>query len=247
MTEFDKKTLVIIPSRIGSTRLPRKSLVKIGDKTMVQRVAEMVLQSGLSNIFVATDSEEIASSLQEIGVKSIFTDTNCPSGTDRTFEAWQNLADKENFEYLINVQGDMPFVSPLIIKEVAEKLWLSNSDIVTPVVRTKKADAEGESNVKVVATLDNKALYFSRSMIPNSAEDYLYHVGVYGYKAKSLETFVKLPASFLEKTERLEQLRALENGMSIEICFVDTIPISIDTQDDLKKALDYYEKVKNVL
>jgi 3-deoxy-manno-octulosonate cytidylyltransferase (CMP-KDO synthetase) len=245
--KFDKETLVIIPSRIGSTRLSQKPLVDIGGKTMIERVCDMVTKSGLSNIFVATDSHKIADSLDKIGIKSIMTDEGCNSGTDRTFAAWQNLGNKENYKYIINVQGDMPFVSPNIIREVAEKLWQTQADIITPVVKTDKATAEGESNVKVVSDIHNKALYFSRSMIPHSSENYLYHVGIYGFRAESLTKFVKLPISFLEKTERLEQLRALENGMTIEICYADTIPISIDTQEDLNKALEYYKTIKDEL
>jgi len=237
---MQKKTLVIIPSRIGSTRLAKKALVNIGDKTMVEHVALQVIASKLENIYVATDDNEIASTLKAHGINSIMTDPNCPSGTDRVYEAWQNLPNKDDFEYLINVQGDMPFVEPSIISTVAEVLWKSNCDIVTPVAKVGIEEARPESNVKVVSTLDNKALYFSRSLIPNGALEFLYHVGVYGYKASSLEKFVKLPMSFLEKSERLEQLRAIENGMSIEICEVDTIPISIDTDEDLQKALKYY-------
>ena len=235
-----KKTLVIIPSRIGSTRLARKALVKIGEQTMVEHVSKRVIDSGLENIFVATDSLEIAEVLKNAGVETILTDSSCQTGTDRVYAAWKSLKNHNEFDYIINVQGDMPFVEPSIISEVARSLWESDCDIVTPVVKVGKMEAEGESNVMVVATKFNKALYFSRSMIPNSSEEYLYHVGVYGYKAAALEKFVNLEMSFLEKTERLEQLRALENDMSIGICYVDTIPISVDTIEDLEKAVNYY-------
>ncbi len=236
------KTLVIIPSRIGSTRLARKALAKIGTITMVEHVALQVIESGLDNIFVATDSSDISNQLSEHNIDSIMTSSDYQSGTDRVYAAWQGLNNKDQFEYIINVQGDMPFIDPSIIRKVAEVLWSSECDIVTPVVKVGIDDAMPESNVKAVATLDNKALYFSRSLIPNGATEFLYHVGVYGYKAKSLEDFVKLPMTFLEKSERLEQLRALENGMSIEICHVDTIPISVDTSEDLEKARNFYEK-----
>ena len=126
---MQKKTLVIIPSRIGSTRLAKKALVNIGDKTMVEHVALQVIASKLENIYVATDDNEIASTLKAHGINSIMTDPNCPSGTDRVYEAWQNLPNKDDFEYLINVQGDMPFVEPSIISTVAEVLWKSNCDI----------------------------------------------------------------------------------------------------------------------
>lgn len=241
---MQKKTLVIIPARIGSTRLEKKALAKIGEKTMVEHVALQVQSTNLENIFVATDSKEIADVLKSHNINSIMTDSNCQSGTDRVYAAWQNLPNKDEFEYIINVQGDMPFIEPSIIYEVAKKLWVSKSDIVTPVVKVDIEEARPESNVKVVSTLNNQALYFSRSLIPNGAPEFLYHVGVYGYKASSLAKFVSLPASFLEKSERLEQLRALENGMKIEICYVESIPISIDTPADLEKALIYYDSLK---
>lgn len=240
------QTLVIIPARLGSTRLPEKPLIKIGDISMIARVAMQVLKSGLDNIYVATDSKKIADELISYNIKSIMTDPNCPSGTDRTFEAWNNLPNKENFKYIINVQGDMPFIEPSIISKVAQTLWHSKCDIVTPVAKVGIEEAESESNVKVVSTLDGKAMYFSRSLIPNGASEFLYHVGVYGYKAESLSNFVKLAVSEIEKAERLEQLRAIENGMTIEICEVKTIPISIDTSADLKKAIDYYNHLASL-
>jgi len=238
------KTLVIIPSRIGSTRLAKKPLLKIGNQTMIERVSIQTIASGLANIYVATDDIDIFNQLSECRINSIMTPSDCQSGTDRVYTAWQKLSNKNQFDYIINVQGDMPFVDPSIIQKVAEALWESKCDIVTPVVKVNTDDAISESNVKVVATLNNKALYFSRSLIPNGATEFLYHVGIYGYKAQSLEKFVNLPMTFLEKVERLEQLRALENGMSIEICYVDTMPISIDTPADLEKAQNYYNIIK---
>lgn len=243
--KFANETLVVIPSRIGSTRLPRKSLVKIGNKTMIELVTEKVIESGLKNIYVATDSDEIAAVLAKSGINSIMTAPEIPSGTDRVFDAWQKLPNKTEFKYIINVQGDMPFLSPEIILETARTLWQTDSDIVTPVAKVDYSKVEGDSNVKVVSTINNKVLYFSRSRIPCAGDNYLYHVGIYGYKADSLDKFVKLPISFLERTEKLEQLRALENGMTIEICYVKTIPISIDTPEDLKKAENYYNSLKN--
>lgn len=240
MMNFNKETLVIIPVRIGSTRLAEKALLDIGGVPMVVRVAKKALDSGLENVYIATDSEKIANVLDEAKVNYVYTDPSCPSGTDRVYQAWQTLSNKEDFKYILNVQGDMPFIESSTIYKVANSLWHSNADILTPVVNVGFKAAEGESNVKVVATIDNKALYFSRSMIPNSSENFLYHVGVYGFKAESLRKFVELPVSFLEKTERLEQLRALENGMSIGLCYVDTIPISVDTKEDYNKAIEYY-------
>lgn len=236
------ETLIIIPMRIGSTRLKEKALELIGDKTMIEWVSRQVMASGLDNIFVATDSEKIVDILKPMNIKTIMTKPECASGTDRVYEAWQTLPNKDNFKYIINVQGDMPFVKTEIISELAKNLWKSDCDIITPVTLVSKEEAEGFSNVKVVRTKSNKALYFSRSLIPSMATDFLYHIGVYGYKADSLSKFVQLEPSYLENSERLEQLRAIENDMTIEVFETNSVPISIDTLEDLNKAKDYYNK-----
>jgi 3-deoxy-manno-octulosonate cytidylyltransferase (CMP-KDO synthetase) len=233
---------VIIPSRLGSTRVLQKPLAKIGDLTMIEHVLHSVGKTNLKHIYVATDSDSIAEKISAGGYKFIMTNSNCPTGTDRVYEALQNLAD-DGIKYAVNVQGDMPFVDAAIILDLIERLKNSEHDIITPVSTVGADVANSESNVKVVKDTNNKALYFSRNLIPFGASEYLYHIGVYGFKRSSLEKFVKLPKSPLEIAENLEQLRALENGMSIGLTFTASIPISVDTKEDLAKAIEFYNNI----
>lgn len=230
---------IIIPSRLGSERLFQKPLKLIGNHTMIEHMVRQVKKTGVENIFVATDSELIAEKVVECGGKYIMTSSNCSSGTDRVYEAFQALPN-DKIEYIINVQGDMPFIEPEAILCVIDKLKKSDFGIITPVTKVDVSNAEGNSNVKVVVDNQDRAIYFSRSLIPHHASEFLYHIGIYGFHKNSLATFVKLPQSFLEKNEKLEQLRALENNIPIGICYVDDVPVSVDTNEDLNKAIDFY-------
>lgn len=237
--------VIIIPSRIGSERLAQKPLATIGNIAMIEHVVNQIQKTGLENVYVATDSSLIADTVSAFGAKYIMTKAECASGTDRVYEAFRTLSD-DNIRYVINVQGDMPFVDPKAILEVIKYLKSSEYGIITPVTKVALDAAEGSSNVKVVvarASEDSKldkALYFSRSLIPYGADEFLYHVGIYGFSKNTLAKFVNLPHSNLEKTEKLEQLRALENNIDIGVCYVDNIPISVDTIEDLNKAIDFY-------
>ena len=233
---------VIIPSRLGSERLSQKPLQLIGDIPMIQHVVDSIKLTGLKNIYVATDSELIADKVKERSVEFIMTSEHCTSGTDRVFEAFGKIKDNDNINYVVNVQGDMPFIKPEAILNVIESLKNSYYGITTPVAKVNMGVAEGDSNVKAVITHDGRALYFSRSLIPYGAKEFLYHVGVYGFRKDVLSTFVGLPQSVLEKSERLEQLRALENGIDIGVCYVNDIPISVDTPEDLAKAIEFYHQ-----
>ncbi|HJD67209.1 MAG TPA: 3-deoxy-manno-octulosonate cytidylyltransferase [Rickettsia endosymbiont of Bembidion lapponicum] len=237
---------VIIPSRLSSSRLKQKPLQLIGSFTLIERVFKQVNQTNLEHIYVATDSQEIASVIEKLGGKIIFTDSDIPTGTDRSYEAFKLIPNNQNINYIVNVQGDMPFIEPESILKVIEYLKNSQYDIVTPVVKVEKDSVEAASNVTVAIDSQGKAIYFSRSLIPNGAEEFLYHVGMYGFRKNALERFVILEPTFLEKTERLEQLRLLENGMTIGTCLVNNVPISVDTPEDLSKAIKFYEKSKLV-
>lgn len=247
------KILVVLPVRIGSTRLARKALEKIGGKTMLEHAISNVSKSEIENILVATDYPEIARIAEASNVQSVMTSSECSSGTDRVYQALEKFDRDQKFEYVINVQGDMPFIDPTIINSVALALYNNSSEIVTPVVKVKNDPdnlaenykISSASNVKVVCSASNKALYFSRSVIPHSADDYLLHVGVYGYTRRAIGKFVNLPQSSLEKIEKLEQLRALENDMNIDLVFVDNLPISVDTKEDLKIAKNYFKDINN--
>lgn len=236
---------VIIPSRIGSTRLPSKALAMIGNKTMIEHVIERLCVPLKARLYVATDHDDIAAVAAKAGAVAIMTDPECPTGSDRVFEAYQKLPDKEKINYIINVQGDMPFIKHDAVADIISLLKQDQHDIVTSCVPIGEDVAKIESNVKVVVDKNNNALYFSRSLIPHGAKDFLYHVGIYGFTVKALKQFIDLEQSNYEKCEKLEQLRALENGMKIGICISNEIPISVDTPDDLKKAAMYYDSQYN--
>ena len=234
----------IIPSRLGSTRLPKKALARIGGKSMIEHVVSGLKSIAGNNLYVATDSAEIASCVEKAGGIAIMTDEACPSGSDRTFEAFKKLPNHDKIQYIVNIQGDMPFVRAKVISDVVTMLKTDKYEIVTPAVKVGKDIAGSDSNVKIVVDSNNRAMYFSRSIIPHGADEFLYHVGIYGYKKEALEKFINMEPSLYEQIEKLEQLRALEAGMSIGVCLSQEIPISVDTEEDLAKAKDYYNTYK---
>ncbi len=234
---------IIIPSRLNSVRLAKKPLQFIGKLSMIEHVLRQVYLTKIKNVYVATDSEVIAKKVSNYGGQFILTSQECQSGTDRVYEAFQQVPDNCNINYILNVQGDMPFIEPQSIIKVIETLKLSSHDIITPVVKVGTDVANSNSNVKVITDYNDKALYFSRSLIPHGAKEFLYHVGIYGFRKASLTKFINLPSSTLESSEKLEQLRALQNGMSVGICYVESIPISVDTAEDLNKATNFYQQL----
>jgi len=236
------KTAIFIPSRIGSTRLPNKALADINGIPMVVHVLNRARESGITDIFVATDDEKIKKEIENVGGIAIMTESNLPSGTDRIYAAMEKIS--KNYDIIINLQGDMPNIKPYIIKFVQDVLLNEkNADISTAVVKiTNKNEIENENIVKAVLSINNneaiaRAIYFSRSPCPaspsNQNADYYHHLGIYAYRADSLKKFVNLPISYLENREKLEQLRAIENDMKIYACIVNDLPISIDVQSDL--------------
>ncbi len=234
--------VIIVPSRIGSTRLPKKALAKIGNKTLIEHVVLRIKSEFKGNLYVATDSEEIVKLAKKSGAIAIMTDKDCPTGSDRVFQAFKVIPHNDKIKYVINVQGDMPFVDLHVVRQIITMLKTEDCDIVTSGVKVGKDVAQAESNVKIVVDKYGRALYFSRSMIPHGGEEFLYHVGIYGFKIEALEKFIKLERSKYEICEKLEQLRALENGMKIGVCVSSEIPISVDTREDLEKANLYYSE-----
>jgi 3-deoxy-manno-octulosonate cytidylyltransferase (CMP-KDO synthetase) len=233
----------IIPSRIGSTRLPNKALADIGGKSMIEHVVSRLKAVSASNLYVATDSEKIVKKVSYAGGIAIVTSKGCSTGSDRVYEAFQKIPHNDKIKYIINVQGDMPFVDYRVLEKIIEKLKNTDFDVVTPVVKVGNDIANSDSNVKVVVDINDKALYFSRSLIPHGAQEFLYHVGIYGYKSEALEKFVKLNKTQYELVEKLEQLRALENGINIGVVMSNEIPISVDTHEDLEKAREHNTKL----
>lgn len=235
-------TAIIIPSRIGSTRLLEKPLKLIGNKTMIEHVVLRALESDSGEVFVATDSELIAEKVKSAGATPIMVTEDLATGTDRVWEALKKIDPSKKIKYVVNLQGDLPLVNPEIIKTLVETLKSSDADIVTPVIKEDAEHTNNPGNVKAIMGFQNKAIYFSRQHIPANSDWYWYHIGIYGFKRDSLERFVNLPQSHTELMEKLEQLRALENGMTIELCVATENAISVDTQEDLDKVILAYNK-----
>ena len=234
------RTIGIIPSRYGSTRFPGKSLTDIAGKSMVRRVYEQASKA-LDEVWVATDDKRIYDHVMEFG-RAIMTSSDHPSGTDRCREAISKI--EGDWDYVINIQGDEPFIDPGEIGRLASALEEANGDIqiATLVVPIKDKDKIKDPNVvKVVRNLKGFAMYFSRSPIPfdrNDEPDYLQHIGIYAYRADILESISELRPSQLEKCESLEQLRWLENGFEIKALVGDHPGMGIDTPEDLKYVLE---------
>lgn len=237
----------IIPSRYSSTRFPGKALCDINGKSMVQRVYEQSKKSvALDKVIVATDDQRIFDHVLSFGGEAVMTSSDHPSGTDRCREALQQL--KESYEYVINIQGDEPFIDPQQIDELAAALKDGNAELATQMIPVNSSEMlfdKGE--VKIVLNTNSEALYFSRMVIPfikgvdekewHLHHAYYRHVGLYAYRHDILEKITKLPVSSLEKAESLEQLRWLENGYKIK-CVVTTFESHcVDTPEDLERLL----------
>lgn len=242
---MQNKILIIIPARLSSSRLPNKPLADIGGKTMIQRVYEQAVKAKLGDVVVACDGEKIANEVKNFAGKYVITDPNLPSGTDRIYAALKTLQKDNNYDIIVNLQGDLPNIEPKIIKTTAENLAKDDSDISTIASKVRdKSEVTNPNVVKIAIAFKEEnfghALYFSRCPIPyaqNGAPQYFHHIGIYAYKRTALEKFIILKQSQLEKYESLEQLRALENNMKISVGIVDSHPISVDTREDLEAAI----------
>ena len=239
------KVVGIIPARYNSTRFPGKPLAMIKGKTMIQRVCEQAWKSKLDAVVVATDDMRIADEVLKFGGKYVMTDPRHQSGTDRCCEAVQML--EEQYDAVINIQGDEPFIDPRHIDLLVDMISRDDTQLASLVKRVEDAeDLFGSSKVKVVMDKTGKALYFSRNPIPfmqNVAHEkwlqkgrFYQHIGIYAYKTETLHQIAKMQPSALEQAESLEQLRWLENGLSIRMAVVAGESLSIDTPDDLAKA-----------
>ena len=232
------KTAIIIPSRYASTRLHAKPLIEVDGKPIVQWVYEKALKvKSADTVIIATDHEEIYNCALSFGANVEMTDVNHQCGSDRIAEVAKR---HEDFEYIVNLQGDEPMITSESIEAIILALKNTDADISTPIRIIKDLKETDNPNiVKCVVDKNNFALYFSRSKIPyerNANEAAFYaHMGVYGYRRESLFKMTSLPQTMLEKTESLEQLRALESGMKIVTAVVDFAPIGIDTAEDLEE------------
>lgn len=235
---------IFIPARLNSSRFPRKILTPINGKPLIIHVLERAQKLNLCECYIACCCEEVKNLIEEHGGKAIITDPNLPSGSDRIFAAVETLDEKP--EFIINLQGDNPVFDGNILIDILKVLQDNiNIDITTPVsLHNDISEAQNENLVKVIFNnMENnqagKALYFSRNAIPNGLNYFYSHIGIYAYRYPALKKFVNLPQSFLEKTERLEQLRAIQNGMNIWAVPVKGNAISVDVKEDLNEVLKY--------
>ena len=239
--------VAIIPARYASTRYPGKPLIDILGKPMIQRVYEQVSQSkSIHRVVVATDDQRIFDQVTSFGGDVVMTAADHPSGTDRCWDAFRQL--KEKYSYIINVQGDEPFIEPGQIDELGAALKDETIELATQMIKVDSHDLlfdKGE--VKIVLNKDSEALYFSRMVIPfikgveendwHKHHTYYRHVGMYAYRADILERITQLPVSSLEKAESLEQLRWLEHGFHIKCVLTEYDSHCIDSPRDLEKVL----------
>lgn len=232
--------IVIIPARMASSRLPGKPLADIGGVPMIVRVWARAMAAGIGPVVVAAAEEEIADAVEKAGGHAVLTHPDLPSGSDRIFAALKLTDPAGRHDTVINCQGDLPALDPAQIRAAAAAL--PGHDIATlaaPI--TDDADRANPAVVKAVVAWEpdgkkGRALYFSRATVPTGPGDHFYHVGLYAYTRDALARFVELPPSPLETREKLEQLRALEAGMTIAVARVDAVPLSVDTPEDLEYA-----------
>jgi 3-deoxy-manno-octulosonate cytidylyltransferase (CMP-KDO synthetase) len=234
--------VVLIPARLASTRLPDKPLADIVGQSMIVRVWRQAVQAGIGPVVVAAAEDAIADVIKRAGGIAVLTDPSLPSGSDRIFAALQTFDLEEKHDVIVNLQGDLPAIDPGNIRDVAETLSVSGADIATLVAEIDNpADFDNPNVVKPVVAWDGtgrrgRALYFTRARAPHGDGPLYHHVGIYAYRREALSRFVCMKPSPLEMREKLEQLRALEAGMSIAVARIDEVPLSVDTPEDLERA-----------
>jgi 3-deoxy-manno-octulosonate cytidylyltransferase (CMP-KDO synthetase) len=233
--------IILIPARLAATRLPGKPLAEIAGKPMIAHVMERATAAGVGPVFVATDSTEIGTAVARAGGHAVMTRTDHVSGSDRIFEALERLDPAANAEIVINVQGDLPTLDPADIRAALGPLADPAVDIATIAAEIRSASERTNPNVvKVVGTPVGpdrlRALYFTRATAPSGDGPLYHHIGLYAYRRTALAKFVGLPPSPLERREKLEQLRALEAGMRIDVAIVGSVPLGVDTPEDLEAA-----------
>lgn len=242
------KFIAIIPARYASTRFPGKPLADMGGKPMIQRVYEQVKRA-VHDVWVATDDSRIFETVQLFGGKAVMTSTEHRSGTDRIQEAYSKIG--EDFDVVINVQGDEPFIQPEQIESLKECFDSKDVELATLVKPFKKEDGFdvlfNPNSPKVVINKKNEAIYFSRSIVPYIRDAhhtewldkhvFYKHIGMYAYRVDVLKEITQLPQSSLEKAESLEQLRWIENDYRIRVGYTDVETIGIDTPEDMERAI----------
>ncbi len=232
----------MIPARMASTRLPGKPLADICGLPMIVQVMHRAREAGIGRVVVAAAEGEVVRAVEAAGGEAVLTDPNLPSGSDRIMAALEAIDPTGHHDIIINVQGDLPTLDPGLIRRADELVRAEEVDVSTLAAEIAVEEERANPNVvKAVIALpeggrSGRALYFTRATAPWGEGPHFHHIGLYAYRRAALARFVSLPPSPLEKREKLEQLRALEAGMRIEVAVVDTVPLGVDTPADLERA-----------
>jgi 3-deoxy-manno-octulosonate cytidylyltransferase (CMP-KDO synthetase) len=233
--------IVLVPARLASTRLPNKPLADLHGEPMIVHVWRRAIEADVGPVLVAADSPAIVEAITARGGLAVLTGLHHQSGSDRIFEAISRFDPDQRHDVVINVQGDLPTIEPAPVRAALKPLNNPLVDIATlACVITREDERTNPNVVKVVGTQIApdllRALYFTRASAPYGDGPLLHHIGLYAYRRASLTRFVSLPPSPLEQREKLEQLRALEAGLRIDVALVDTVPLGVDTAEDLERA-----------
>jgi 3-deoxy-manno-octulosonate cytidylyltransferase (CMP-KDO synthetase) len=237
MAESD--ILILVPARMASNRLPGKPLADIAGQPMIVHVLRRAQEAALGPVAVATDSRDIADAVEKAGGRAVMTRADHLSGSDRIFEALMKLDPQGQVRIVINVQGDLPTLAPADLRAVLKPFDDAAVDIVTLGAELRQGDLNNPNVVKVtgspVSSKHLRATSFTREASASTSKAY-HHIGLYAYRRAALERFVKLPPSPSEMRAKLEQLRAMDAGMRIDVVLVDSVPLGVDTPDDLARA-----------
>jgi 3-deoxy-D-manno-octulosonate cytidylyltransferase len=235
------RTLIAIPARMAATRLPNKPMADINGLPMIVHVWQRAMAANAGRVIVATDNVDIAQAIGKAGGEAVMTRPDHPSGSDRIYEAISQVDPDRHYDRIVNMQGDLPTIDPRLVDACLAPLANDAVDIAT--LACEIIRAEEKSNPAVVKAIGSplsstrmRALYFTRVTAPYGDGPLYHHIGMYAYRRKALEKFVTLKPAPLELREKLEQLRALENGMRIDIEIVSTVPLGVDTPEDLDRA-----------
>ncbi len=242
--------ITVIPARLASTRLPDKPLADICGEPMIVHVWRRAIEAGLGRVVVACADRAIADAVGKAGGEAIMTDPDHPSGSDRVYEALQICDPEGAHDAIVNLQGDLPTIEPSVIGAALAPLDDPSVDIGTLGAAIVEERERADPNVVKAAVSipdgrrSGRALYFSRCAVPSGDGPLYHHIGIYAWRRTALERFVALPEGVLERRERLEQLRALEAGMRIDLALVDTVPDGVDTPADLERARAHVAAMK---
>ena len=234
--------IVVVPARMASERLPGKPLADIHGDPMIVHVWRRAMEADIGPVVVACAEKEIADAVTDAGGLAVLTKPDHPSGSDRVYEAVMNIDPDGKYDAVVNVQGDLPTLEPDVVRKVFAPLGKDVVDISTLAAEiTEPAERNNPNVVKAVVAFEPGAtvghgLYFTRATAPYGDGPLYHHIGLYAFRRTALERFVNLAPGVLEQREKLEQLRALENSMRIDVALVDTVPLGVDTQADLDRA-----------